>query len=549
MKTILICRVSSKEQEETGYSLDAQEKLLTEYANKNKFEIERIFKISESATGKQIRRLFNEAFQYAIANHIDIVCCEKIDRLTRNLKDAAMVQDWIDEGKEREVHFLKESFVLNKNTKAHESLVWDMKVAIARFYTNNLSEEVLKGQKEKVAQGWLPTKPPVGYETTGEKGHKTHFIDPVKGPFIRKMFELYSTGNYSVKALVDVMFKDGLRSRIGKKVEKSRMHDMLSDPFYYGGLRWNGVLYKGMQEPLITKEVFDLVQLKLNRKLGVPQFKKHNPVFKAKMTCRECGGVVTWEVQKGHWYGHCNHHKPCTQRTWWRQEKAEELLFPLFDKVAPKSERVLRIIEKAIKETHVDEIDYNTTSFNALTSEIETAQKRLEAIYEDKIDRKISLEFYDKKFIEYTKTKEEALEGLQKLHEGNTQYYLAGYALHQLASSAADIYKSPKATIEEKRLLLSKIFSNLSLEETDLVPNYTMAFQFLREWVPILNNIFEPKQKATKGGLLLGVSILNARSFGRESLEPRKHFRTSKNPVSTVRFDPLHLKSGSLLRG
>lgn len=497
MKAILMCRVSSKEQEETGYSLDAQEKLLREYAEKKGLEVAKIFKISESASGKQIRKLFNEVFQYATKNNIEVVCCEKIDRLTRNPKDAAMVQDWIDESNGREVHFLKESFVLNRNTKAHESLVWDMKVAIARFYTNNLSEEVRKGQKEKVSQGWLPTKPPIGYKTTGDKGHKIHIIDEEKAPFIRKMFELYSTGNYTVKSLVTAMYAEGLRSRVGKEVGKSRMYDLLSDPFYCGYLRWKGEVHKGMQEALISKELFDTVQKKLNRKDVTLQVKKHLPVFKAKMTCGECNGTVTWEIQKGHWYGHCNHYKECGQKVWWRQEKVEEKLFPLFDKVAPRSERVLRILEKALKETHADEVDYHTASYNQFTKELETAQKRLEAIYEDKIDQKISAEFYEKKFKEYTQTKDGALESLQKLNEGNTKYYQAGYAIHELANRASEIYQSTNATTEQKRLLLSKIFSNLELEPDNIRPNYTLAFQFLLEWMPKVNDTFEPEN----GGL------------------------------------------------
>jgi site-specific DNA recombinase len=211
-KAIILCRVSSKEQEETGYSLEAQEKLLKEYSLKKKLDIIKIFKISESASGKQTRKLFHEMFSYTNKNKVVSICCEKIDRLTRNLKDADVVNEWIQVDGEREVHFVKENFVLNKNTKAHENFVWDMKVAIARFYTNNLSEEVKKGQKEKLAQGWLPTKPPLGYKTTGEKGHKTHYIDQEKAPFIKKMFELYSSGNYSTKALTAVMFTEGMRN-------------------------------------------------------------------------------------------------------------------------------------------------------------------------------------------------------------------------------------------------------------------------------------------------------------------------------------------------
>jgi site-specific DNA recombinase len=494
MKTILFCRVSSKEQEETGYSLDAQEKLLKEYAEKKKLSVEKVYKISESASGKQVRKLFNDMFIYTDKHKIEVICCEKIDRLTRNLKDASLVQDWINGGQTREVHFLKESFVLNRNTKAHESLVWDMKVAIARFYTNNLSEEVKKGQKEKISQGWLPTRPPLGYITIGEKGHKTHKIDTDKAHYIQKMFELYSTGNYSTKALVEVMYKDGLRSREGKKIGKSRMYDLLTDPFYYGKIRWKGEVSQGVQEPIITKELFDQVQEKLNRKFKSPQYKKHFPVFKAKIDCDECHGTVTWELQKGHWYGHCNHYKTCAQNKWWRQEKLEEVLFPLFDKVAPASPNVLKVLEKALKESHSSEIDYRQKSVDEINKEIDTNQRRLEAIYEDKIDHKISPEFYSRKFNEYTKNKEDALNELKKIEDGNTKYYEAGFAIHELASKASEIYKSPNATTEDKRLLLSKVFSNLSLKQDNIGHSYTMAFEFLVKWVPLLNETFEPKK-------------------------------------------------------
>jgi len=312
---------------------------------------------------------------------------------------------------------VKENFILNKNTRAHENLVWDMKVSIARFYTNNLSEEVKKGQKEKLSQGWLPTKPPLGYKTIGEKGHKTHVIDENKARYIRKMFELYSTGNYSINELMRVLTKDGMTNNEGKKICRSRMHSLLSDPFYYGKMRWKGEIYTASHPAIINKELFEMVQEKLVRKFKNPQYKKHLPVFKAKIDCEECGGTITWEIQKGHWYGHCNHYKNCKQEKWWRQEKIEEYLLPKFDKVAPIGDHVLKVLEKALKETHSDEIDYHTNTINEINRKLETSQRRLEAIYVDKIDGKISSEFYSKKFKEYTEDKENAISELKKLNK------------------------------------------------------------------------------------------------------------------------------------
>src|SRR3989344_198025 len=340
MKSIIFARVSSREQEETGYSLASQEKLLKDYSGKKDFRIAKKILISESASGKFQRKTFNEMLDYARKNKINVIICEKVDRLTRNMKDAGIIDEWVKEDKRREVHFVKENFIVNENTRAHENLVWDMKVAIARFYTNNLSEEVKKGQKEKISQGGYPQKAPVGYRTAGDKGHKIHVIDEVMGPLARKMFELFDTGNYSIKALVEVMHKEGMRNLYGNKIGKSRMHEYLSNPFYYGKFFWNGQLYKGDHKPLISKDLFDSVQLKLNRKGSeAPKYRKHLSVFKAKIRCDKCGSIITWYIKKGHWYGAHNTGHDCPNRigTCMRQEKVEEQLFPYFDNVAPKN--------------------------------------------------------------------------------------------------------------------------------------------------------------------------------------------------------------------
>jgi site-specific DNA recombinase len=500
MKAVIYARVSSKEQEETGYSLDAQEKLLKDYAEKSGLIVKKIFRVSESASGRQIRKTFNEMLQYAINEKVPTLLCEKIDRLTRNLKDAANISDWLSEDDSRAVHFVKESFIVNKNTRAHENLVWDMKVAIARFYTNNLSEEVKKGQKEKLSQGEFPARAKIGYITTGEKGHKRHIIDPEMGLLMRKAFELYSTGNYSLSALVATMGKEGLRGRTGAKVGISRLHKLLSDPFYYGKIQWRGELHQGKHEPLITKSLFEKVQNILNRKLENPQYKKHLPVFKAKIKCEECGGTITWEIQKGHWYGHCNGYRKCSQKTYLRQEKVEDQLLPYFQGIAPKNEKVLKILEKALKESYSDEVEHNTAQRERYTRIIETADKRIEKAYYDKLDGKMPSELCQKVIGESEKEKVDAIESLNKLTKSRATYYEAGFALHELALHAKDIYQSTDATIEEQRLLLSHVFSNLTLNADKIGKKYTLAFEFLTEWMPKINTTFElAESSSTKG--------------------------------------------------
>ena len=116
---------------------------------------------------------------------ITVLICEKTDRLTRSRRDAVVIDEWVRDSSDREVHFAKENFILSRDSRANEKFIWGIKVEVAQYYINNLSEEVRKGQKEKIEQGWLPTKPPLGYKTIGEKGRKTHVIDEELAPLVR----------------------------------------------------------------------------------------------------------------------------------------------------------------------------------------------------------------------------------------------------------------------------------------------------------------------------------------------------------------------------
>ena len=212
MKTAIFCRVSSKEQEDTGYSLPAQEKFLRDYAEKQGLEVAKVFAISESAAGKTQRKVFIEMVAYVRKHDIPTIIVETTDRLTRNFADVPMIDLWITENEAHQVHLAKEGCILHNSSRSHEWFMWRVKVATAEYYVRLLSENVKKGQKEKIAQGWIPTKPPNGYKTIGEAGHKIHVVNEDTAPLVRKMFELYATGNYSTKRLSKKMYAEGMRS-------------------------------------------------------------------------------------------------------------------------------------------------------------------------------------------------------------------------------------------------------------------------------------------------------------------------------------------------
>lgn len=492
-KAVIYARVSSKEQEETGYSLEAQIKLLDQYALEKSYKVAKVFRVAESASKSQIRKTLAEMLSYCEKNGVRIILCEKIDRLTRNLKDAAIIDDWIHASEKREVHFVKEHFLLNEHTRAHDNFVWDMKVAVARFYTNNLSEEVRKGQKEKASQGWLPTKPPLGYITTGDKGHKIHLPDENVAPFIRNMFELYATGNYSTPSLSKKLYALGFRSRNGGRVGKSQVHKLLTEPFYCGKFVWKGQEYQGGHEPLISRTLFEQVGLRLSRP-NAPYHNKHLKELRGKILCGECFKTVTWERQKGHWYGACKQCKAqlAAERKYVRYEEVENRLLDHIASISPKSDRVLEVLKKALKESHSEEIAYHDTQVKAINSSLERIKQRLKTMYEDRLDGRIAAEEYDQRVREFSGERETLTESLKRLNSDNTEYYKVGIAIHELALKARNIYQSEKASLDERRALLAYAFDSVQVLKGKVAPEFTKGFSFLVQWMPKVNASLEP---------------------------------------------------------
>jgi DNA invertase Pin-like site-specific DNA recombinase len=91
---------------------------------------------------------------------------------------------------------VKENVVLSKDSRSHEKFIHGVKVLMAKNYIDNLSEEVQKGMTEKAERGEFPQRAPVGYKND----LTTHriVVDDEKAPIVRRMFEMYATGDHSL---------------------------------------------------------------------------------------------------------------------------------------------------------------------------------------------------------------------------------------------------------------------------------------------------------------------------------------------------------------
>lgn len=493
-KSVVWSRVSTREQAEEGYSLASQVKLLQEYAQRRDLALVGRFMVPESASGKQERKEFLQMLEYLKAHpEIKVLLCEKVDRITRNFKDAVKLDDWLNEDEAKQIHFVKQNLIIHKNSPSHEKFQWDIYLVLARQYSNNLSEETRKGLNEKAEQGWYPGNHKRGYRALGDIGRKEWVIDDSpasEAPYIKKAFELYDTGEYTTHTLGKKLLQEGWRSKAGTAIGKSEMHKLLTDPFYCGEFKWNRKLYKeAKHSPLVSKELFYRVQERITRKL-TGKYRKHDFLFRGLITCQECGRSVVGELQKGHSYYHCTRFQTqCAQLKYVREEELEKQVIEALGGLEVQNERMLGWIRKALKESHSDESEYHNSALADLNRQYTITQQRLDTLYDDKLDGKITLETYEKHFERYTKQQDDILSAIQRHKEANISYFELGSNIFELSQKARELYAKKKEP-EQKRSLLNFVFLNLALGDGKLGFEYKNAFQIVANraksgnWLP-----------------------------------------------------------------
>lgn len=129
---------------------------------------------------------------------------------------------------------------MGPNATASDKFIHDIKMAIAKNYVDNLSEETRKGMRDKAEQGLYPSVTPLGY--LNDKESKGIVIDCSRAHLIRDMFERYANGE-CLRDLGKNLYELGLRSKKSKRVANSMLARMLQNPIYTGDFEWGGKFY------------------------------------------------------------------------------------------------------------------------------------------------------------------------------------------------------------------------------------------------------------------------------------------------------------------
>jgi len=461
---VIYARVSSKDQEREGYSIPAQLKLLREYARAQGFEIVREFVDVETAktTG---RKNFGEMVRF-LRERLDcrVVIVEKTDRLYRNFRDYVTLEDL-----EVEIHLPKEGQVISKESKSQAKLVHGIQVVIARNYIENLREEVRKGMREKAEQGVYPSRPPLGYRNN--KLAHTIELDPKKASMARRMFELYATGDYSLASL-----QQALKVEFGCVLAKGYLERLLKNPFYTGLFIWEAKTYQGTHTPLISSALFLQVQ-DVFRGHNKPKYRRHAFAFASLLRCAYDNCMITAEIKKNRYvYYRCTGYRGRCQLPYFREEVLADRLGQILksiyipDEILAQLERSL-LSDKGLLEAQQHE------QMERLQQRLATVRRRMEQAYLDKLDGKISEEFWRSRIVDWQQEEQQLLMAMQSLAQGKAERLLDGVRILELANKAYFLYL--RQTPTEKAKLLRIVLSNCAVDAISVYPTYRKPFDLI----------------------------------------------------------------------
>ncbi len=299
-RAVIYVRVSSREQAESGYSLDAQVEACRRFVQQNNWSLVGEYVDAGESAKTADRPNFQKMLrQLGDDRSIAYVVVHKIDRFARNLEDHVQIRARFKKWGVRLVS-ASEGFEDTPTGRMLEGIV----ASISGWYSENLGQEVKKGMYQKARSGVWPTVAPIGYlnvrSDTGRKAESVLVVDPERAPLIREAFELYATGQWSLRSLHAEMTKRGLRTRKGVPFSVSKLAETLQHNVYAGMVRWGGEEHLGIHEPIISKERFDQVQQVFrSHDKSAPRLRTHHHYLRGSLVCGNCGSKLSSMLAKG----------------------------------------------------------------------------------------------------------------------------------------------------------------------------------------------------------------------------------------------------------
>lgn len=482
LKYFLYCRKSSEDEDRQVLSIPSQIRELQEYAERNNLQIIGDPLFENKSAFKPGREVFNEMLEKIKAGYANAVLVWHINRIARNSKDGGDFIWMMDEGKIKQLDTPSKQYYNSPDDKFYMNLEFSM----AKKSSDDLSQVVKRGIRQKYERGEFPNLAPIGYTNQKVNGAINIYPDPERKDLVARMFTEYATGKYSLGVMTDMVFGWGLRTRKNKPVSKSHLHRILQNPLYYGYFEHGGELHNGSYEAIVTKKIFDDVQTALRNK-SKPKKIENEWAYSDLVKCGcGCGASVIFETKKKYYkktdrnaeYTYARSSRRCGKCT----EKGitlkrfEELVD---EKLAPVTidEDTWRLGIKMLNAKYESEAKIRAQTVENQQRQYQRLQSELDGYFKMRAREEMTGdEFSIKKKViveEQSKLKEKIDEGIvgqRSWLELAEDFFTTAYQAREMLNS--DV-------LDAKRKAVKKIGWNLLLKDESLVWSYKKPYDVL----------------------------------------------------------------------
>ena len=308
IKYCLYARKSMEAEDQQALSIESQVKEMLALAQRENLRVVDIKREAHSSKEVGKREVFNQMLLEIRENKYNGILTWAPDRLSRNAGDLGSVVDLMDKKLILEIRTFSQRFTDNPNEKFLLMILGSQ----AKLENDNKVVNVKRGLKARCEMGYRPSVAPTGYLNEKDRDKKCQVrLDPKRAPVIKQMFEKVGNEQWSGRKVYKWLKSMGFKTRNGKLLVLGNIYQLLRNTFYYGEFEYpvgSGNWYQGKHSPLITKELFDKVQIGINEHL-IPKTESKEFAFTKLIRCGYCGsGITAYEKFKKLKDGGTNRH-------------------------------------------------------------------------------------------------------------------------------------------------------------------------------------------------------------------------------------------------
>jgi site-specific DNA recombinase len=504
MKAVIFARVSSKEQEE-GHSIDAQTAKLQGYCERKGYNIAKLYQVTESSNIGE-RKQFYAMLDFVRETHKAtksrvVLAVDKVDRLMRNFKDYPAVQELVEK-EIAEIHIVGENDVISKESNSTQKMFFNFRIMMAQSYTDATRDNVQRSNAHKIKNGEYPNRAPIGYiNIRDESGRSDIILDNERCLLVKRIFQEYSTGTYSIGDLLVMSKEWGLRNKTKTQsfLNKSHLHKVLHDKFYIGIMSIKGIEYPHKYPKLLDNATFYKCQ-EVIAKANKQSFKySEKPMlFRGMINCAKCGCGYSGYEKRGHVYLRPNKKQETCDCRPINEKQVLKVVHQVLQSLhTPPA--LLEQMKEHLKSMCSGKSEYQASEFDTLVKEIKEIERKKENLLDMMLSgsvQSITQSMYDKKMQELLQRQHEITHYLESQTKADEVFYITVKSMLELCSKAYEIFES--SSMDKKRKLMSFLLSNITINSSSVCYSLKEPFNSLTniaensKWWAVEDSNFRP---------------------------------------------------------